>query len=101
VILQVPERDIRDVFDRPTGRLVLLSQPGKQIHFRIANFVPMAQVKGEEGNHFLVKGIIEDPVEDWWRPGMTGLAKVDVGPRNIAWVLLHRVVDTLRLKFWL
>jgi len=101
VILQIPERDIRDVYDKSSGRLVLLSQPGKQIHFRISNFVPMAQVKGEEGNHFLVKGIIEDPEQDWWRPGMTGLAKVDVGPRNIAWILLHRVVDTLRLKFWL
>lgn len=101
VVLQVPERDVRDVFNQAHGRLVLLSQPGKEIHFRIANFVPMAQVKGEEGNQFLVKAVIEDPVQDWWRPGMTGLAKVDVGHRNIGWILLHRVVDTLRLKFWL
>ena len=101
VVLQVPERDVRDVFNQANGRLVLLSQPGKEIHFRIANFVPMAQVKGEEGNQFLVKAVIEDPVQDWWRPGMTGLAKVDVGSRNIGWILLHRVVDTLRLKFWL
>lgn len=101
VVLQVPERDVRDVFNQAHGRLVLLSQPGKEIHFRIANFVPMAQVKGEEGNQFLVKAMIEDPVQDWWRPGMTGLAKVDVGSRNIGWILLHRVIDTLRLKFWL
>lgn len=101
VVLQVPERDVRDVFNQPNGRLVLLSQPGKEIHFRIANFVPMAQVKGEEGNQFLIKAVITDPVQDWWRPGMTGLAKVDVGSRNIGWILLHRVIDTLRLKFWL
>jgi hypothetical protein len=101
VVLQVPERDVRDVFNQANGRLVLLSQPGKEIHFRISNFVPMAQVKGEEGNQFLIKAVITDPVQDWWRPGMTGLAKVDVGSRNIGWILLHRVIDTLRLKFWL
>ena len=32
---------------------------------------------------------------------MTGLAKIDVGYRNIGWILLHRTYDTLRLWFWL
>lgn len=100
LMLQVPERDIRDVSADAQGRLVLLSQPGQEIRFQVASFVPMAQVKGEEGNHFLLKAQLLDPVAPWWRPGMTGLAKIDVGSRNIGWVLLHPVIDRLRLWLW-
>lgn len=100
LVLQVPERDIREVAADAQGRLVLLSQPGQEIRFRVASFVPMAQVKGEEGNQFLLKAQLLDPVAPWWRPGMTGLAKVDVGSRNIGWVLLHPIIDRLRLWLW-
>jgi hypothetical protein len=31
---------------------------------------------------------------------MTGLAKIDAGERNVAWIVFHRVFDTLRLYFW-
>lgn len=100
LVLQLPERDIRDVALGSQGEVVLLSQPGKTIAFKVSNLVPMAQVKGDEGNHFLLKAEIADEVQPWWRPGMVGLAKIDAGNRNIAWILFHRVVDTLRLWFW-
>jgi len=100
LVLQLPERDIREVALNFKGEMVLLSQPGHEIPFKISNMVPMAQVKGDEGNHFLIKAEIDAPVEDWWRPGMVGLAKIDVGDRNIGWIITHRLVDTLRLWFW-
>jgi len=58
-------------------------------------------VRGQEGNHFMVKAEILGPAQDWWRPGMTGLAKIEVGSRSIAWILIHDVMDFIRLKFWL
>lgn len=100
LVLQLPERDVREVALNFKGEMVLLSQPGHEIPFKISNMVPMAQVKGDEGNHFLIKAEIDAPVEDWWRPGMVGLAKIDVGHRNIGWIVTHRLVDTLRLWFW-
>lgn len=100
LLLQLPERDIRDVALSSLGEVVLLSQPGTEIPFKVSNLVPMAQVKGDEGNHFLLKAEINAPVQGWWRPGMVGLAKIDAGDRNIAWILFHRLVDTLRLWFW-
>jgi hypothetical protein len=100
LVLQLPERDIRDVALGSQGEVILLSQPGQAIPFKVSNLVPMAQVKGDEGNHFLLKAEIADEVQPWWRPGMVGLAKIDAGNRNIAWILFHRVVDTLRLWFW-
>lgn len=98
--IQVPEKAIRDIRPNAEGVMLLLSQTGNEVRFKVASFVPMAQVRGQEGNHFLVKAEIQDPVLDWWRPGMTGLAKIEVGPRSIAWILFHDLLDMVRLKFW-
>jgi hypothetical protein len=98
--LQVPEHAIRELRGDAQGELLLLSQPGQPIRLKVSTFVPMAQVKGEEGNQFVLKAQILDPVAPWWRPGMTGLAKIDAGSRNITWVLFHRMIDKLRLWLW-
>jgi RND family efflux transporter MFP subunit len=100
VVLQVPEHAIRDLRSDAQAELLLLSQPDQPIRLKVSSFVPMAQVKGEEGNQFVLKAQILDPVAPWWRPGMTGLAKIDAGSRNIFWVLFHRTIDKLRLWLW-
>ena len=38
--------------------------------------------------------------EPWWRPGMSGSARIDAGERQVAWILTHRIVDTIRLWLW-
>jgi hypothetical protein len=100
VVLQVPEHAIRELRGDAQAELLLLSQPNQPIRLKVSSFVPMAQVKGEEGNQFVLKAQILDPVAPWWRPGMTGLAKIDAGTRNISWVLFHRTIDKLRLWLW-
>lgn len=98
--IQVPEKAIRDIEPNAEGSMLLLSQTGSEVRFKVASFVPMAQVRGQEGNHFLVKAEILGTPQDWWRPGMTGLAKIEVGSRSIAWIVFHDLVDLIRLKFW-
>lgn len=100
VVLQVPEHAIRELRGDAEAELLLLSQPNQPIRLKVSSFVPMAQVKGEEGNQFVLKAQILDPVAPWWRPGMTGLAKIEAGSRNISWVLFHRTIDKLRLWLW-
>lgn len=99
-MLMVPERDVRDVAVGASGELALLSQPDRTIPLRVTAIIPTAQVKGQEGNQFLVKAELTQPPEDWWRPGMSGVVRIDAGERNIAWILTHRMLDALRLKFW-
>jgi len=100
VVLQVPEHAIRELSGDAQAQLLLLSHPGQPIRLQVSTFVPMALVKGEEGNQFVLKARILDPVEPWWRPGMTGLARIEAGSRNITWVLFHRMIDKLRLWLW-
>lgn len=45
--------------------------------------VPVAQVRGTQGSQFALKVRLEETVEPWWRPGMSGLAQVDAGDRAI------------------
>jgi len=100
VEIMVPERDVRFVHPGAHGALRLIGRPDETIGFTLATVIPVAQVKGQEGNHFLVKGRLDAAPQAWWRPGMSGIVQLDGGRRNVAWILTHRLVDSLRMKLW-
>ncbi|WP_426106920.1 efflux RND transporter periplasmic adaptor subunit [Massilia sp. TSP1-1-2] len=100
VEIMVAERDVRYILPNATGELRLLARPGQSIAFTLSSVIPVAQVKGQEGNHFLVKAKLSQAPEAWWRPGMSGMAVIDGGQRNVGWILTHGLVDSLRMKLW-
>jgi len=100
VEIMVPERDVRFIHPGAHGELRLLGRPDETIGFTLATVIPVAQVKGQEGNHFLVKGRLDAAPQGWWRPGMSGIVLLDGGRQNVAWILTHRLVDSLRMKLW-
>lgn len=100
ITLMVSEREMRHIRPQSTGEVSLVSNPSQSSPIRISSVIPVAQVKGQEGNQFMIKAELIDAPQPWWRPGMTGLARIDVGDKNVAWVLTHRVVDRLRLMLW-
>lgn len=100
VEMLVPEREVRYVKPNATAVLRLLSRPDDTIRIKLSTFIPMAQVKGQEGNHFLIKAELLQAPEAWWRPGMSGIVLIDAGRQNIGWILTHKVLDTLRVKLW-
>lgn len=98
--IRVPERDIKYVSAGAVGELRLLAQPEHIVPFTVLTVVPLAQVQGQRGNQFMVKVRVGEAPAAWWRPGMSGVAKVEAGERQIAWLLTHRVLDFLRMKLW-
>ena len=64
----------------------------------VERVVPMAQAQ-EGHNSFLVYAKLEDAA-GWMRPGMEGLAKLEVGDRTLLWIGSRRIVDTLRMWLW-
>lgn len=98
--LVVPERDAAQVQAGAAGELVLVSRPDRKIPLRVVAVIPVAQTKGSEGNQFLVRAELLQAPEPWWRPGMSGSARIDAGERQVAWILTHRIVDTVRLWLW-
>jgi biotin carboxyl carrier protein len=99
VELKVDERDIHEVAADATGEIAFVSRPDLKFPIALERIEPVA-VAEEEGNLFLVRALFsEDPV-NWWRPGMSGVAKINVGKRNILWILTHRTVDFFRILLW-
>lgn len=97
--LKVAERDIHEISESSTGEIAFVSRPDLKFPIGLERIEPVA-IAEEEGNVFLVRAFFEEEEADWWRPGMTGVAKINVGNRNILWILTHRTVDFLRIFLW-
>jgi RND family efflux transporter MFP subunit len=100
VTLFLPEAEMRFLAADARGEISLLSQPEVTHPIRIDAVIPVAQVKPQTGNLFAIRAELLEPPESWWRPGMTGLARIDVGEANILWLLTRRAVDAIRMKLW-
>ena len=99
--LKIPESSIDELNTSLGGEFALLSSPDKKYHFIIENIIPIAEVDNSEGNVFIAQAKVVDVPEGWWRAGMSGVAKIEVGKRNILWILTHDSIEFLRMYFWI
>jgi RND family efflux transporter MFP subunit len=97
--IEMPERDIHEINAGQMGEIAFASRPQFTFPIRVERVEPSAEVR-EKGNAFVVRGEFIGGHEAWWRPGMTGVARINVGPRNLLWIWTHRTVDFLRLYLW-
>ena len=98
--LEVSERDIHELSSGASGEMAFISQPGIKFSLSVVRIDPVAVTREDEGNVFLVRGRFTGKRADWWRPGMSGVAKVSAGKRNVLWILTHRTMDYLRIRLW-
>lgn len=98
--LMVTERQMRFIQPGASGEVALLSHPDQDIPIRVNAVIPVAQIKGQEGNQFMISAELLQAPQLWWRPGMTGLARINAGRKNIAWILTHRAIDNIRMILW-
>lgn len=98
--VDVFERDVHEVAEGAKGEIAFASQPDLKFPIEIRRVDPVAQTR-ETGAVFPAECDIVCPVEEWWRPGMTGIAKIEAGRRTFFWILTHRLVDWLHVTFWL
>jgi multidrug resistance efflux pump len=99
VELRVDGRDGTLVHAGQCGQFVTVASPDQPVSCTVDRVEPAAQVV--EGKHvFLARAQLRGNAT-WNLAGMDGVANLDVGPRRVWWVALHRVVDFLRLHFWI
>ena len=96
---ETDERDIHEIAVDASGQVAFASQPQQRFPVRVVRVEPSA-IAGETGNTFIVRCAVVGTAPDWWRPGMSGVAKVDAGRRSLLWIFTHRTVDFLRMFFW-
>lgn len=98
--LAVDERDIHHISIGDKGEYALVSQPLSPLPFVIEQIIPVAYDGGPKGAQFKIKAKFINNSQSWWRPGMTGVAKIDKGFAAPYWVLGRKSYHQLRLMFW-
>jgi RND family efflux transporter MFP subunit len=98
LIVEVDETDIGAVHPGQPGQLALAARPEKPLRFTTKRIVPVATA-ADGRNYFEVEGVLDERQSDL-RPGLSGIAKIEVGQRSIAWLLFHRAASWLRLALW-
>lgn len=99
--LNVSEEYINEIKLGSEGRFVFLGKTAEKIEFTIDKIIPIANADATQNNSFIVKAKFHQAPKDWWRPGMSGVAKIYAGERKIIWIFTHKFVDFLRLFFWI
>jgi multidrug resistance efflux pump len=97
--LKVSETDIHQIQRPLEGEIALASRPEETYPIQVFRMEPVA-VAEEKGNVFIVHADFPAGPQRWWRPGMTGVAKLNIGDRSLIWIATHRTVDFLRLRLW-
>lgn len=100
LMIEVSDIDIQYVQAGSTGEFALVSQPREPIPLAIERIVPMAVAGSQGGAVFEVRAKLAQLPENWWRPGMTGVARIDAGQRSLLWVWFHKAWNRLRLFMW-
>ncbi|MDR1760230.1 MAG: efflux RND transporter periplasmic adaptor subunit [Fibrobacter sp.] len=95
----VEEGEIGNVRLNTEGLISLKSRPNVTYRFRVERIQPSAAVKDQK-NTFQVRGEFKGIPPSWFRPGMTGVAKIESGKKTLWWILTHQALDYLRLKLW-
>ena len=96
---EVNERDVEDIREGGRGEIAFASLPKLTFPVHIRSVEPAAQAK-DNANIYIARCDFEGPPQPWMRPGMSGVAKLEVGQRSLLWVVTHRTMDFLRMYFW-
>ncbi len=98
VVIKVDDRDIGLVSRGQKGQLKLSGIPDRAINITIDRLTPVSLTEGGR-NFFRVEAVMENQ-SDLMRPGMEGIAKIEIGRAKLIWIWTRRLVDWLRLFVW-
>ncbi|MDA1278394.1 MAG: HlyD family efflux transporter periplasmic adaptor subunit, partial [Verrucomicrobia bacterium] len=96
---EVNERDVQEILKKANAEIAFVTQPKLKFPVEITR-VEQAAFPKDQQNVFLVRCALTGAPEGWWRPGMSGVCKIPVEKRTLAWIFTHRTVDFLRMFFW-
>lgn len=97
VELAVPEGDVLHVENGFSGEFACFARPEEPGPFEVNRIFPGVDPE-TEGVRVEANALDTAP---WLRPGMEGVARVDVGSRKVWWVATRKLVNSMHLRFWL
>lgn len=98
VVMEVSDRDVAELQVDQQGSLTLSAIPREKVRFTVTGISRMApEVAAEPA--FRVEAVLNDTLQGM-RPGMQGIAKIEVGEHRRWWIWTHDLTDWVRLKLW-
>ncbi len=105
--LSVHQQDIYFVEKAQSGRITLVALPNNPLSIRVGNIVPVFNAT-QPDSAFQVEGLLtfsngsseSQTSVDMLRPGMKGIAKLEVGQKALGWVLFHDLIHWWQIKVW-
>lgn len=97
--LLVPEADAPLIEVGGPVEVAFSGQPDEIHAARVVRVEPEA-VAEERGAFFVVRAEPANEQLPWWRPGMTGIAKLSTERRSLFDIFTRRLRDWLHLKLW-
>ena len=98
LIIFVDEKQVVDVQQGLRGMLSLKALPDTEFSFVVHKVSPVFE-ENLSGIAYRVEARLEknNPA---LRPGMQGIAKIDIDQRSYSWIYLHDLYDAIRLWLW-
>jgi len=98
VVLEVGEGEITNIQAGQKGTLILTALPGEVFPLAVTRVTPVT-ISQEGRSFFRVEALLEK-LTDRLRPGMEGVAKIEIGERKLFWIWTHKMLDWMRLTLW-
>lgn len=99
VMLRVDERDIRDISPDQMGNLVLSAFPDAEINLKVVRITPISTA-AEGENFFIVEAALDGTIPEDLRPGMEGIAKVNIREERLIKIWTQRTWLWMRMTAW-
>lgn len=94
----VTDDDITEVRLGQKGEIAAASFPDQPVGFTVSRINPIAEVVDQK-NVFQVRSVLDAKLP-WMRPGMEGVANVDIGPRSYAYIYGRPILNWVRMELW-
>lgn len=98
LMINVDERDIKNVVIGKEGSLALSALPSEKLKFSVERITPMATVKNGINTYEVQAKITGD--SNHLRPGLQGIAKIEGGKKPLLLSLSSRITNWLQLTLW-
>ncbi len=98
LVIHVDERDVSNVAAGAQGLVNLRAIPNQDLTFRVVKVSPVFEDQ-LDSIAYRVEASLDNP-HPALRPGMQGVAKIELGERSYLWIYLHELYDAIRLWLW-
>ncbi|WP_261842182.1 efflux RND transporter periplasmic adaptor subunit [Aliamphritea ceti] len=103
VVLEVDEQKVSGLTSGKAGKLIVNALPSASFDVVIEQVGPVA-ISSDKRNYFRIEASLDKTGSasdsHLLLPGMQGVAKVDMGQRNLLWIWTHSFIDRVRLWVW-